>query len=59
MKHNGKEGNIHAADYVPVLLYPILGTCGFSPQKRNRKPQEKIPIQHNIYWKPLCANQHK
>jgi hypothetical protein len=35
MKHNGKEGNIHVAYYVPVLLYPILGTCGISPQKRN------------------------
>jgi hypothetical protein len=33
MKHNGKEGNIHAADYVPVLLYPILGTCGFHLRK--------------------------
>lgn len=35
MKHNGKEGNLHAPDSNPVFLYPILGTCGFSPQKRN------------------------
>jgi hypothetical protein len=35
MKHNGKEGNRHAPDSNPVFIYPILGTCGFSPQKRN------------------------
>ena len=35
MKHNGKEGNLHSADSVPVFSYPFLGTCGFSPQKRN------------------------
>jgi hypothetical protein len=33
--HNGGSGPLHAPDDNIVFIYPILGTCGFSPNKIN------------------------
>ena len=33
--HNGGSGPLHASDDNIVFIYPILGTCGFSPNKIN------------------------
>jgi hypothetical protein len=33
--HNGSSGPLHAPDDNIVFIYPILGTCGFSPNKIN------------------------
>lgn len=34
-KHVNAGGQLHAPDEHIVFLYPILGTCGFSPQNKN------------------------